>query len=316
MPLTSLNRDQILGEPPPPFSSPRPTANPAANCTFLFNSKVELITYHRTVPDPLLPRVPQRQYHVLVLHPATDCDLADRVFLRTSKHALTSDAALSTLADEIEGLIGVQVGNRDAYWPTCEHPDSDVPAKPQPEHSNNFDSDSDSDYSDSPDIQLALEIESVLALEAAAAQAHFDAELLADLESAKADAEANLLPEHAVARDIQLALEAEEAFVLEAAAARACFDAEMLTGFEPPSSAQTSPDVSPKTIVASTQSGEETVAEDGQERGRKRMWREASEAPDSGVFIHVKPGMKPPPGYVEFDLEHMYGVTKVWKWIR
>ncbi|KAL0636918.1 hypothetical protein Q9L58_004140 [Maublancomyces gigas] len=299
MSLTSPNRDQIL-----------------ANCTFLFASKVELITYHRTVPDPLLPRVPQRQYHVLVLHPATDCDLADRVFLRTSKYALTSDAALSTLADEIEGLIGVQVGNRDAYWPTCEHPDSGIPAKPQPEYSNNSDSDCDSDYSDSPDIQLALEIESVLALEAAAAQAHFNAELLADLECAKADAEVNFPLEHILAREIQLALEAEEGFVLEAAAARACFDAEMLTGFESPSSAQTGLDASPKTVVASTQSDEETVAENRQERGRKRTRREASEAPGVSVFIHIRPGIKPPPGYVEFDLEHMYGVTKVWKKIR
>lgn len=298
----------------PPSSSPQPTANPAANCAFLFASKVELITYHRTVPDPLLPRVLQRQYHVLVLHPATDCDIADRVFLRTSKHALTSDAALSTLADEIEGLIGVQVGNRDAYWPTCKHPDSGVPAKPQPEYSN----DSDSDYSDddhSPDIQLALEIESILALEAVAAQAHFDADLLADLESARADAEVDFPPEHVLAREIQLALEAEEGFVLEAAAARACFDAEMLMGFEPPGDAQTGPGASPTTVVASAKSNEETGVRDGQERGRKRTRTEASEVPGD-VFMHVRPGMKPPLGYVDFELEHVYGVTKVWKRVK
>lgn len=334
--------------PPPPIASkssvilppqffPGPTANRAANCAFLYATKVELITYHRSVPDPLFPHITQRQYRALILRAVTCCDLADRILLRTSEYAPTSDAALYALADEIEGLVGARIGDRDACWPTR------VSTESQPEYSSDGNYYDEHEHENDCDIELALvaesddeddpendiaeaEAESALAYEA---QARFDAEILADLESAIAEAEAEVLPELALAWDIQLALEVEEAlaleaeealaleaekaFALEAAAARACFDEEMLGDFEPPSSAQVDPYAYQAISKAPTLSNVETAAGNKPKRGRKRTRRESVDPPEDDLFIHVKPGMKPPPGHIEFELEHVHGSTKARK---
>lgn len=155
---------------------------------------------------------------------------AGDVLLRTSDYGLTTDAAISILADEVEQRIGetiqhgeneelILVGYGNAI--TVEEGLSVPPEKPAAHPP--------APTSAHTTVKHALEFDAILALE----RASFDDAIIAELESYGFLLSSIFSPENPYRRrDIYLDIEASEALGVEAAAERAKFDHEIIQHFE------------------------------------------------------------------------------------